>query len=66
MPGCNGKITIEYMQESNYYYYKCEKTEVDCSKKNTLSNDGLNPKEPNIIPYSDSDEWVTVETDDGL
>ena len=54
------------MQESNYYYYKCEKTEVDCSKKNTLSNDGLNPKEPNIIPYSDSDEWVTVETDDGL
>lgn len=37
-PGCNGKITVEYMQETNYYYYKCEKTQVDCSKSDTLSN----------------------------
>jgi len=54
------------MKETNYYYYNCKKTVVDCSKPDTMSNNNLNPKLPNKIPYLDSDEWVNVKTDDGL
>jgi hypothetical protein len=64
--GCAGKITKTYEKKSNFHYYQCEEYTIDCSSKKTLSNDGLNPAPAKIITYSDTDEWVDVETTKGV